>query len=147
MTAQTTDRELAARLRLSVGRLARLLRQQGPGDLTLSQLSALYVIGGSGGIGLRELAATERVQPPTMSRLVDILEKAGYVTRVPDPSDRRAVRHKLSAAGRRLMNRSQSKKNSFLVDRFARLDAPDRSRLEGAVEVLEALLQGEEVTK
>ena len=38
-----------------------------------------------------DLAQIERVEPPTMTRLVDAMERDGHVVRSPDPADRRAV--------------------------------------------------------
>ena len=67
-TSETT--QLAARLRLSVMRLARRLRQQAEGDVTPSMLSALASLERVGPSTLGELASLEHVQPPTMTRIV-----------------------------------------------------------------------------
>jgi len=85
------ETELASRLRLSVTRLARRLRQQAgfEAEVTPSQLATLSSVERLGPITLGDLAAVERVQPPTMTRIVSGLEEAGLVIRRPNPRDRR----------------------------------------------------------
>src|SRR5688572_8072041 len=92
------DEALVGRLRVAVARLGRRLRQEGVAadELTLSQLSAMATVERLGSVTLGELAAEERVKPPTMTRIVDRLEEGGYLRRTPDASDRRCVRVALS---------------------------------------------------
>ena len=80
---------LAASLRLAVARLARRLRQQAEADVTPSMLSALNTIERHGPMTLSDLAAHERVQPPTITSVVGRLEGAGMIARETDPHDRR----------------------------------------------------------
>ena len=110
------ETELASRLRLSVTRLARRLRQQAgaEAEVTPSQLSALSTVDRLGPITLGELAAVERVQPPTMTRIVSGLEEAGLVARKVDDNDRRIARVQTTVAGQRFLERSRSRKNAFL---------------------------------
>src|SRR3954451_24634481 len=93
--------ELAADLRLVIGRLARSLRQIDDGGLTPSQLSALSSIDALGSVRLGDLAAAERVTSPTLTKIVANLEAAGLVQRSADPDDRRAGRRSLPPAGGR----------------------------------------------
>src|ERR687891_597030 len=95
------DTELATRLRLGIMRLARRLRQQAPEGITPSQLSALATLEGNGPLTLKDLAAAERVQPPTMTRIVAALEEAGLVVRSVDKKDRRCSNLKLTGDGTR----------------------------------------------
>jgi DNA-binding MarR family transcriptional regulator len=132
---------LAASLRLAVMRLARRLRQQAEADLTPSMLSALSTIERSGPITLSELAAAERVRPPTITTIVGRLESAGLVNREIDPSDRRVSRVSLSPRGIRLIEATRSRKNAYLARRLARLDAEERSTLERAARILERLME------
>src|SRR3954462_15568000 len=92
--ALISESELASRLRLSVTRLARRLRQQASAEAELSpsQVATLSSVERLGPITLGELAAVERVQPPTMTRIVARLEEWGYATRVVDLADRRVAR-------------------------------------------------------
>jgi DNA-binding MarR family transcriptional regulator len=69
--------------------------------LSEGRLGLLLVLGrfGDEGINLGRLAEFMRVTPRNVTGLVDNLEKAGLVERVPDPDDRRAVRARLTEAG------------------------------------------------
>lgn len=136
-----TEAELAARLRLAVTRLNRRIRQQVAGGLTPSQVSALASVERLGTPTLGELAASEQVQPPSMTRLVDGLEALGLVSRVGDAGDRRLARVALSAEGRRTLQRNRSLRNAFLVRRLLRLSAEDRHLLDDVVGLLERLVE------
>jgi len=137
---QTTSHELAARLRITVARLARLLRNQAEAGVSPSQLSALASLGKpdvTAGMTLGELAAAERVQPPTMTRIVAALEDAGYVTRTVDPGDRRVARVALTAAGRTLLERARAKKNAYLARQLRDLTPDELATVEAATAILE----------
>lgn len=134
------DAELAARLRLSVMRLARRLRQQADPDVTASQLSALSSLERCGPLTLGELSAAERVRPPTMTRIVSSLDELGLVTRTADPADRRVARVAISGDGRRFVDRSRHRKDAYLAARMAALGPADRAAMAGAVAALEHLL-------
>src|ERR1044071_5373512 len=83
--------------------LRRARRVDAESPLPAPQLSALSVIVFGGPITLGALAAAEQVRPPTMTRLVAALERAGLVTRESDPTDRRQVLLRATPAGRRLL--------------------------------------------
>jgi DNA-binding MarR family transcriptional regulator len=136
--------DLAPRLRLAVTRLARRLRQQAdlPG-VSPTQVSALATIERAGPITLGELAAVEGVQPPTITAAVGRLEEQDLVHRTVDPSDRRVHRVEISAAGRRLLEKSRSRKNEYLERRLRALSTEDRATLERAADLLEAVLSDE----
>jgi DNA-binding MarR family transcriptional regulator len=91
-----------------------------------------------------ELAARERVQRPTVTRVLARLEDSGLVTRAADPADRRSSLVSLSPAGAALLAESRTRKDAFLAARLERLDAGDRATLERAAELLERLLEDEE---
>src|SRR3984957_1793709 len=92
--------ELATRLRVAVTRLNRKLRQQALAGLSPAQASALGAVNRLASPTLGELAAAEQVQPPTVTRLVTSLERAGLVARETAGADRRVVRVKITAEGR-----------------------------------------------
>lgn len=142
MASRTTaPPELASRLRLTLTRLSRQLRQQSlEGELTPSQLSALSSIERHGPVQLSELAAIERVQPPSMTKIVAKLEEHGLVERSSDPADRRVSLVRASAAGERALRRSRSRKEAWLAARLDGFDGDERARLEAALPVLERLL-------
>lgn len=131
---------LAAELRLSVTRLARVLRQRAETGATPSMLSALYSLELRGPMTLGQLAAAEQVQPPTMTAIVARLEAARLVTREPDLEDRRISHVRLSPEGKRLLERSRSRKTAYLARRLRTLDAAEREALRAAVPLLRRLL-------
>ena len=134
------DTDLASRLRFTVMRLARRLRQTGDTDATLSQLSALSSIDHRGPLTLGELAAVERVAPPSMTRIVSHLEDRGLVSREVDAADRRVSRVSTTAEGQRLLERSRSKKTAYLAARIENLSDEDRALLQRALPVIERLV-------
>src|SRR3989442_15724376 len=110
MATATLSTEIIPRLRLVLTRLGRRLRQQSAGDVTATMLSALSSIDRLGPLTLGELAAAERVQPPTVTRVVGRLEEQGLVEREADPADRRVARVRSSAEGRRFLARNRNRK-------------------------------------
>ena len=140
MSKTLLDTDLASRLRFTVMRLARRLRQTGDSDATLSQLSALSSIDHRGPLTLGELAAVERVAPPSMTRIVSHLEDRGLVSREVDAADRRVSRVSTTAEGQRLLERSRSKKTAYLAARIENLSDEDRALLQRALPVIERLV-------
>jgi DNA-binding MarR family transcriptional regulator len=134
------DDELATRLRVAVTRLNRRLRQQALAGLSPAQASALGTVNRLASPTLGELAATEQVQPPTVTRLVTSLEKAGLVAREIDAVDRRVVRVRITAEGRRSLQRIRTLKNAFLTRRLAALDPAEKGLAEELTILLEHLV-------
>ena len=143
----TTDHrtELAGQLRLSVMRLARRLRQQAPEGITPSQLSALAVLESRGPMTLGELAAAERVSPPTMTRIASAIEESGLVARAADEADRRRSVMRLTSEGRALIRNSRRRKTAYLAARFQKLDADELETLERAAALMDRLVAEENV--
>jgi DNA-binding MarR family transcriptional regulator len=129
--------ELAARLRLAVTRLARRLRQEAGAGITPSMLSALSSAERQGPVTMRDLCAAEQVQPPTMTRIVAALVAGGLVVREADAKDGRVAWVKVTADGRRLLERSRRRKEAFLARALRELDPRDVATLEAAADVLE----------
>jgi DNA-binding MarR family transcriptional regulator len=138
--APAPDEELATRLRVAVTRLNRRLRQQSLAGLSPAQATALGSIDRLGTPTLGELALAEQVQPPTMTRLVAGMEDAGLVARVSDSLDRRVVRVRLTAEGRRALVRIRSLKNAFLTRRLAALNSGEQAAAAELVALLEHLV-------
>lgn len=137
-----TDSELAARLRLSVMRLGRLLRNQVGDDVTASQISALSSLARRGTLTVGELSVVERVKPPTMTRVVASLEELGLVTRTADDLDRRVAHVAATPEGLALLTRSRQRKDAFLASRLATLAEADRDGLRRAADLMERLVDG-----
>jgi DNA-binding MarR family transcriptional regulator len=131
--------DLGGAIRLAVLRLSRRLRQESAGEVTPSQLSALTVLARHGEMTLGELAAIERIAPPSMTRIAARLEEAGLLERRPDASDRRVARVALSEAGRKLVAASRQRGDAFVSSRLQALTGEEREVLARAVPLLERL--------
>lgn len=130
---------MAAHLRISATRLARLLRRQGDTGLSPSQLSALTSIDRHGPMTLGALAEHERVAPPSVTKVVGKLEERHLVTRQADPSDRRVHRVSITATGEALLAEVRQRKDVWLAARLADLDDGQRARLAAALDVIDEL--------
>ncbi|GAB3922109.1 hypothetical protein GCM10011575_14540 [Microlunatus endophyticus] len=134
---------LAAGLRPALLRLARRLRQMRDEslDLTSNQLSAMSVLFNNGDLLMGELAARELVQPPSMTRIVNELERRGYVLRSGDPQDKRQARVSLTDTGRQVLLANRKRRNDWLARRLAELSPEEREVLRKAVPILEKVNQ------
>lgn len=134
-----SDAGLANALRPAVMRLARRLRQMRDDSLELNsnQLSAMAVLLNSGDLPMGELAAAEKVQPPSMTRIVNGLEQRGLVTRRADEHDRRSTRVSLTEDGRQILLANRSRRDQWLARRIAELDPEEREVLRQCVRILE----------
>jgi DNA-binding MarR family transcriptional regulator len=140
LSALASGEDLVARLRLAMIRLTRQLRRADPAGLSLAAVSALTTIALRGQMTLGELAEAERLQSPSVTRIVDRLEEAGLVQRVPCHEDRRIIRAVATEAGHRLLEERWCEGNAFLATRIASLHPSERESLQGAVGLLEALV-------
>ena len=131
---------VAAHLRVVVARTARRLRQEGGTDLSPSQTSALAAIERHGPLTPSELAACERIQRPTATRVIARLEEAGLVERAADPADGRSSLVSVTGEGRTLLEHLRTRKDAFLARRLAGLDAEEIAVLERAADILERVL-------
>lgn len=136
--------ELAAHLRLAVGRLHRRIRIDGRESIPPLQLSALVTVETAGPLRLSELARREAVTAPTMSRVLSALDEQGLVVRSPDPQDARGVLITLSELGATKLNEVRTHRTALVARRLARLDGAQRSALAAALPALEALLVDDE---
>jgi DNA-binding MarR family transcriptional regulator len=135
-----TDSELASIIRLSVLRTARRLRSQRVNTaVTLSQLSALVTVKKCGPLSAGEVAAIERVQPPSMTKILASLEAAELIERTAHAEDRRQAIISVTDAGRRLIDDETRARDEWLAERLTGLSAQDRETLVRAAEVLDRL--------
>src|SRR5262245_13448121 len=125
--------ELAIDVRDAITRLNRRLRRTRPlGELSVAQISALVSLDAAGELTPRELAEAERVQPPTMTRIVARLEERGLVRRSPHPTDRRQVVLAPSPAGRELLDEYRRARDEWLATRLGALSADERDTVRRA---------------
>jgi DNA-binding MarR family transcriptional regulator len=134
-----TEARLASILRLSVMRLSRRLRQERSNMLTPTQLAALATLKRHGSMTLGELAAHERVQPPSMTRVVAHLAEAGLVARSAHPTDGRQVIAAITEVGLNLLEADHRRHDEWLAERLASLGPDDMAVLERAAPILDAL--------
>ncbi|MGY1802681.1 MarR family winged helix-turn-helix transcriptional regulator [Blastococcus sp. SYSU D00922] len=134
---------LAHDLRLAVMRFSRRLRNQRVDtSVTLTHLAALSTLKRNGPMSPGELAAQERVQPPSMTRVVVALEGMGLVTRTPHPTDGRQVIIGLTPAAEDLLTEEARAREAWLSGRLQELTAEERGVLREAAEIMEKLAGG-----
>lgn len=92
---------------------------------------------------MSRLADLELISRPAATRITDRLEEKGLVRRTPHPEDRRSAVAEITAAGSALLEEGRQERTAFLARRLARLSREDRRKLAGAIEVLDALVEGE----
>jgi DNA-binding MarR family transcriptional regulator len=140
-TLEAIDSALASALRLSVVRLNRRLRaQRADQTVTLTQLAALSTLKAHGPLTPGELAAYEKVQPPSMTRVLAALEERGLVDRSPHPSDGRQALVELTEAGRDLLEQEVRMREAWLSRRLAELSDEERAVLIAASELIDRLV-------
>lgn len=106
---------------------------------TPSQLAALSTVERSGPLRLGDLAAAERIAPSTLTRLVTVLEDAGYVTRRPDPADARASTIAITDLGNQALDRLREDGTAILTQSLLLLSPQQRATLAAALPSLEQL--------
>jgi DNA-binding MarR family transcriptional regulator len=131
---------LAHDLRLAVMRFSRRLRSQRVDTtVTLTHLAALSTLKRHGPMSPGELAAHERVQPPSMTRVVVALEAQGLVTRTPHPTDGRQVVIGLTPAAEVLLGEEAQAREAWLSGRLQELDPEEREVLRRAAQIMDEL--------
>jgi DNA-binding MarR family transcriptional regulator len=142
-TAQVarTDAGLASALRISVMRLSRRLRNERDAsyDLTASQLAVLGTVWRLGPLSIGDLAAAEKVQPPSMTRIVTCLCEKGLLRRDTDKADKRLVVVSLTEAADSVLADSRRRKEAWLNHRLHELTPAERRILRDAAPILERL--------
>jgi len=145
MPAVETDTvAIADALRPALLRIGRELRREARAvGVSPEQVALLVSIKYSPGIGVRELAARERVTPPALTKHVDRLERDGLVVRTPSSDDRRRVGLTLTDEGQRVLRRVRSRRTAWLASRLRELSADELAAVEAAVEPLLRLVPGD----
>jgi DNA-binding MarR family transcriptional regulator len=133
---------VANRLRPALLKLARELRRESHAlGVTGGQVSLLIQIHKHRGIGVRDLAALERMSPAAMSGYVDRLERAGLARRTPNPDDRRRQGLSVTAEGERVLRSVKSRRTAWLAARLEHLSPEELEAVDAAVEPLLSLLE------
>lgn len=135
-----SDAGLASALRVSLARLTRRLRRQAAAHtLTPTQFATLAGVERHSGITPGALAELEKVQPPSMTRVIAGLVERGLVARTPHPTDRRQVTVSVTEAGSALLKEERRQKEAWLVKRLKELTPEERAVLRQAAPILEKL--------
>ncbi len=135
--------EVADRLHSAAIHLLRRVRVRDV-ELGLSgpRLSALSVVVFAGPLTVGELAAAEQVRSPTMTRLVDGLEREGLVTREPNPADARSVLLRATDTGRLVLSRGRAARIEDLAARLTALAPEELTSLREASALIERVTGG-----
>ncbi|WP_213932208.1 MarR family winged helix-turn-helix transcriptional regulator [Rhodococcus sp. B50] len=134
-------RALAGDLSLAVVRLTRHLRgRRTDSRVSLTQISAMATLAQEGAMTPGALAARERVQPPSMTRVIASLHELGLVERTPHPTDGRQIIVTLSDAGTELLADEAQAREVWLTERLEKLDPASLGTLREAVGILTALV-------
>lgn len=143
--AARADAGLASELRLSVMRLRRRLALERHPDnpLSMGQMAVLGALYRHGDQTVGELAAYERVQPPSMTRTVSCLADGGYVERQSHPTDGRQVVVALTEEGRGVLLADRARRDEWLARRLSALSAEERDVLRRATPILQRLAQAD----
>ena len=140
----TVDTALASALRLSVVRLNRRLRgQRADTSVTLTQLAALSTLKRHGALTPGELAAHEKVQPPSMTRVLAALEERGLVERRPHPTDGRQALVELTTEGRDLLRSEVRMREAWLARKLGELSDEERATLRAASDLIDRLVESD----
>ena len=132
--------EVANRLRPALLRLVRELRREIHSlGVTGGQVSLLVAIKYQPGIGVRELAALERMSPAAVSKAVTKLEQMGLVERSA-VADKRRVGLSVSEKGHQVLRSVRSRRTIWLAERLKELSPEELARVEAAIEPLEKLV-------
>lgn len=140
--ARSSIAELAALLRPSLLRLTRVIRnQRADMSVTLTQLSAMGTLASRGPMSAGELASCEKVQPPSMTKVLANLEERGLVHRDAHPTDKRQAILSVTDEGLTLIERERRSRNEWLAVRLARLSPDERAVLRAVIPVLDKLAE------
>jgi DNA-binding MarR family transcriptional regulator len=138
MSKLTKIEELADRLHSTAIHLLRQVRvQDAASGLAPARLSALSVLVFGGAMSLNELARTEQVRPPTMSRIVDALESEGLIRRTVNRQDRRAVVLEAARKGTAILWQGRKRRVKFLAKHLSRLTEEERKKIEDAIKAIQ----------
>jgi DNA-binding MarR family transcriptional regulator len=142
VTVDESTAQLASTLRPSLLKLTRIVRNQRVNlAVTLTQLSALGTLRKLGPLSAGELAMCERVQPPSMTKVLSSLEELKLITRTVHPTDRRQAVITLTDSGRELLESESKSREAWLSKQLEKLSVEERALLSRVVPVLDKLAE------
>ena len=139
---QPTDaatRSLAERLRITVGRFVRSVRQEAETPTT-SQSETLQLLDVSGPMSVAELASQRHVRHQSMRLVTAQLEAEGLVEKLPNPADSRSRLLSVTVKGRETLDAARSARTSRIAALIGdRLTEEERRTLEAAITIIDRL--------
>lgn len=130
---------LAHDVRIACMRVSRRVRFESKGQVAPHQFSVLARLEAQPRTA-GELAACERVSPPSMSRTVNGLVELGLVTRESDEHDGRVVRVAITPEGAAVIEQDRERRDAWMAERLAGLTQAERDVLRQATDLLEAVM-------
>jgi DNA-binding MarR family transcriptional regulator len=110
-------------------------------ELSDTQLAALAALEVHPGMTPSELAEHEKVQPPSITRVIASLEERGLIQRMPHTTDRRQVVLSVTDQGRDVVRKLRQLREAWLAQRLRDLSPAERAVLREALPILEKLSQ------
>jgi DNA-binding MarR family transcriptional regulator len=142
MKEKTSLQDTADQLHSSALHLMRWIRTQDDSlGLSPARLSALSVIVFGGPCTLNQLAQAEQVKPPTICRIVDALEKQGFVKRKTSDKDQRSIFIHATEKGTLLLHEGKRKRVKFLADHLKRLKSDELENIRTTSQIIRSMLQ------
>jgi len=134
--------ELADQLHSAAIHLLRQLRKEDDASgLSAPRLSALSVVVSGGPLSLGQLARSEQVKPPTMTKLVTGLEKDGLVRRQIDARDKRLTKIVATSKGERILREGRARRVKSLTTAIAELQENELAQLDRGIQVFRKLVE------
>ena len=135
-TTLATATDVASVLRVALMRMVRRLKRETDGEHSISVIAALGSLNSRGPFTLSEWAEVEGVSRPSMTVMAGHLLDQRLIAREADPSDGRLVRVHITIMGRRVLERSRTRRDAYLAKRLEALGAEELKVLDNAAAIL-----------
>lgn len=109
-------------------------------DFGISQLKALAAFPEDKEYNMSELSKNASVTMPSMTEMIDGLERDGIVERWRDSEDRRVVKVRLTEKGKEMRKKFMMKRRNEFKNIFGKLSKEDRDDLVNALEKVSTIL-------
>lgn len=106
------------------------------GGLTVAQSEALRIIGSSETVTMKEIASSLKITPPSVTSMIEDMEKKGLVERIPDTNDRRVVCAQLTTKAKRSYREITARKKAIIDRMLLKLTPSDKRSLERIISII-----------
>ena len=140
---EINENELASRLRISMSRLVKVIRNEVKHDelLSLTERSTLTMVYQYSEILPSELAFMEKVTSQSMSQIINKLLKLGFVKKTSSKKDKRKVIITISPSGKKLIDKKRQEKQEWLAKAiFEKTTQKEKEVLVHAIKIIEKLV-------